>query len=83
MTNAALKARRSSSWTAGQGRKKDRAAAQLAAHKLNQKNAEDKTLSADERLTPWQRACKVRAESPKRVKARTHWLRANQLSETA
>ena len=81
MTNAALKARRASSWSAGQQRQKDRAAVQLAAHKVNVKNAEDKTLSPDERLTPWQRACKVRAESSKRVKARTYWLRTNQLSE--
>lgn len=63
--------RRDAAWARGEDRKKARNAAQLAAHKVNVENG----------TSPWIEACKKRAESPARVKARTLWLRTNQLQE--
>lgn len=51
MSNANLKARRASSWNAGEQRKKDRNAAQDAAKRRNQ----------DSGTTPWQQAKAARA----------------------
>lgn len=63
--------RRDAAWARGKERKKARAAAQEAAHKDNVASG----------TSPWQQACEARSKSPARVKARTKWLRTNQIPE--